>query len=511
MGRDRARSVGRPGGSARSAYRLQRARFAQMPWGARLLVLALVTAAGGVLALVAGFNPLIGAALAAGATAAIAALLVAPDLLAVLLAFFGFTTFALPLGALYAGATLSWQNSPAVGIGDVLGYACLLVAAALACIPVAVRFSRGAAWLTLVLAYAAVPLVGVPLLLALPWMGLFAAYVSMVAVLLFRCGGWTWISGSVVVAVGRLADLWSRVRQGHPARDARPATGDDVKMVSAWLVRADAEKQTADLLDEGLPAGFTVFHDLRVKGDPSSLGHLVVGPSGGFLIASVSSDGAMSEDPQQGLVLPGIPLDRVAGTLLDQRRLVARRLRCMERDLGLLIVVHGDQSRGERRSIAVFDPRDVAVPLGQVILVGEEGLLSEVNPGYGLWGRLKVAQVAHRARMRLSSALAPAPVRATDTPSPIPLLSPVDEDGNATLIASSAVPIPAWLVDGVRVSIATNGGVLTGLRAVGEPFSDGQGCLMVLVCVEEEWSSAQAAGRPPRAHPYPVRSMGPSD
>jgi hypothetical protein len=44
----------------------------------------------------------------------------------------------------------------------------------------------------------------------------------------------------------------------------------------------------------GLPEGFVVFHDLHVPGSPANIDHLVVGPTGVFVVDSKAYTGTLT-------------------------------------------------------------------------------------------------------------------------------------------------------------------------------------------------------------------------
>ena len=98
----------------------------------------------------------------------------------------------------------------------------------------------------------------------------------------------------------------------HPDRRAAPPPGTDLARAGAsaareaerlasvaeerqseseqWSKGAAGERATAAVL-AGLPFGFVVFHDLHVPGSPANVDHLVVGPTGVFLVDSKAYSG----------------------------------------------------------------------------------------------------------------------------------------------------------------------------------------------------------------------------
>jgi hypothetical protein len=64
----------------------------------------------------------------------------------------------------------------------------------------------------------------------------------------------------------------------------------------AWRRGAQGERRTARLLDRLVCDGYVVFHDLAVPGSPANVDHLVIGPSGVFMIDSKQWSGSVHQD-----------------------------------------------------------------------------------------------------------------------------------------------------------------------------------------------------------------------
>jgi hypothetical protein len=62
-----------------------------------------------------------------------------------------------------------------------------------------------------------------------------------------------------------------------------------------WRVGAEGEEATARLLAELEPDGYLVFHDLRVPRSRANIDHLVIGPTGVFVIDSKNLGGSVEE------------------------------------------------------------------------------------------------------------------------------------------------------------------------------------------------------------------------
>jgi hypothetical protein len=67
------------------------------------------------------------------------------------------------------------------------------------------------------------------------------------------------------------------------------------EQVRAWQRGAHGERRTARLLDRLTRDGYVVLHDLAVPGSPANLDHLVIGPSGVFVIDSKQWTGSIHQ------------------------------------------------------------------------------------------------------------------------------------------------------------------------------------------------------------------------
>jgi hypothetical protein len=83
----------------------------------------------------------------------------------------------------------------------------------------------------------------------------------------------------------------------------------------AWQRGARGERQTARLLDRLGRDGYQVFHDLAMPGSPANVDHLVVGPSGVFVIDSKLWTGSVQQSADGLLWHNHYRLDRVLATI----------------------------------------------------------------------------------------------------------------------------------------------------------------------------------------------------
>jgi hypothetical protein len=113
----------------------------------------------------------------------------------------------------------------------------------------------------------------------------------------------------------------------------RPST-----QARAWQRGAKGERHTARLLDRLGRDGYVVFHDLAMPHSPANLDHLVVGPSGVFVIDSKQWTGQVHQS-SDGLIWHNhYRLDRTLATIGWQAETLGRLLGV---PVAPLICVHG--------------------------------------------------------------------------------------------------------------------------------------------------------------------------
>jgi hypothetical protein len=106
----------------------------------------------------------------------------------------------------------------------------------------------------------------------------------------------------------------------------------------AWRRGAAGERQTARLLDRLGRDGYVIFHDLAMPHSPANLDHLVLGPSGVFVIDSKQWTGSIHQS-RDGLVWHNqYRLDRTLATIRWQAETLGRLLGV---PVGPLVCVHG--------------------------------------------------------------------------------------------------------------------------------------------------------------------------
>jgi hypothetical protein len=136
-------------------------------------------------------------------------------------------------------------------------------------------------------------------------------------------------AGLVGLAVAALVGWRLRFRPSEQAR--------------TWQRGAAGERQTARLLDRLTRDGYVVFHDLAVPGSTANVDHVVIGPSGVFVIDSKQWTGSVHQGTD-GLVWHNhYPLDRTLEMVCWEAETVGRLLGTRA---AALLCVHGAHVHG---------------------------------------------------------------------------------------------------------------------------------------------------------------------
>jgi Nuclease-related domain len=149
------------------------------------------------------------------------------------------------------------------------------------------------------------------------------------------------VAGAVAAQAGLpragLAGLTVAVLVGWRLR-FRPST-----QARAWQRGAAGERHTARLLDRLGRDGYVSFHDLALPDSPTNLDHLVLGPSGVFVIDSKQWSGQVHQS-SDGLIWHNhYRLDRTLTTIRWQAKTLGRLLGV---PVAPLVCVHGAHIQG---------------------------------------------------------------------------------------------------------------------------------------------------------------------
>jgi Nuclease-related domain len=145
------------------------------------------------------------------------------------------------------------------------------------------------------------------------------------------------LATQVGLPYGGLAGLAVTVLVGWRLR-FRPS-----EQTRTWQRGAQGERRTARLLNRLTRDGFVVFHDLALPGSPANVDHLVIGPSGVFVIDSKQWTGSVQQGADGLAWHNHYRLDRTLDTVTWAAETVGRLLGT--RTAGLLCV-HGAHIQG---------------------------------------------------------------------------------------------------------------------------------------------------------------------
>jgi hypothetical protein len=158
-------------------------------------------------------------------------------------------------------------------------------------------------------------------------------------------------AGLVGLAAAALAARRLRFRPSEAAR--------------TWQRGAQGERRTARLLDRLTRDGYVVFHDLAVPGSPANVDHLVIGPTGVFVIDSKQWTGSVQQGAD-GLVWHNhYQLDRTLETVRWEAETLGRLLGTR---IHPLLCVHGAHVHGgglHAQGVAIVPAHLLRSALGQ--------------------------------------------------------------------------------------------------------------------------------------------------
>jgi hypothetical protein len=189
-------------------------------------------------------------------------------------------------------------------------------------------------------------------------------------------------AGLVGLAVAALVGLAVAALVGWRLR-FRPS-----EQARSWQRGAHGERRTAHLLDRLTHDGFVVFHDLAVPDSPANVDHLVIGPTGLFVIDSKQWTGSVQQGADGLAWHNHYRLDRTLETVRWEADTISRLLGARTTPL---LCVHGAHVHGGGLHV-----RGVAIVPSYLLrsALGQDRVLSDAD----------VALAAATARMRLRPA-----------------------------------------------------------------------------------------------------------
>jgi Nuclease-related domain len=113
--------------------------------------------------------------------------------------------------------------------------------------------------------------------------------------------------------------------------------------VRTWRRGAEGERRTARLLDRLTRDGFVVFHDLAVPDSTANVDHLVIGPTGLFVIDSKQWTGSVQQGADGLAWHNHYRLDRALETIRWEAETIGRLLGTRAHPL---LCVHGAHVHG---------------------------------------------------------------------------------------------------------------------------------------------------------------------
>jgi Nuclease-related domain len=160
----------------------------------------------------------------------------------------------------------------------------------------------------------------------------------------------------------------------------------------AWRRGAAGERRTARLLAPLERQGWVVLHDLAIPGSRANLDHLLIGPSGVFVIDSKQYRGRLQLDP--------------SGRLWHGRYPLASTLQAVSFEADQAAVVLPDPGMAVVPIVAVHGAQ---VPWGKVVVDGVPVVAARRLPSMlralpAVLGPERVAWLADQARVRFHAA-----------------------------------------------------------------------------------------------------------
>lgn len=486
--RDASRVIGRPGAASRRGYRDAVRAYRRLPIWAAVAATALAAVLTGLVATTGGYRfappALTVAVLGVGGWAAARW----PRVAATLAVLAIYVAILFPIAAYYSYKVNGPQTDPVGGVATLTATMALVAY-------FAHRTTRSRPWVTVAVAAVAITLVGPVLLAAAPWAGFAVAWLLAASVVYARSDGPPKARDRFLTATARLRSRLAADPEALPAA------------VTRWADKAAAAEATGAHLAD-LPAGYTVFHDRRLP-DGTLLDHLVLGPTGAYLIDSATLPGVVREDARLGLAHDGQPLAGQFWQTLTAAKTVARALRLRpssssgDRGLGgvpvrPIAVLHEAVLPQPRARVALTDH---ATSHGDVTVLAPNRLLAEITESPQIYPPRTVRRLVARANRAFPPADRPTEPAAATTALPGlagrildadgHLHRDPDPDGAAPLFESDASGTEFTL--GQPVTLLTTNGTYTGYRVAGTPMNlDTLGTVHVPVCRDDAYTTASS-------------------
>jgi hypothetical protein len=481
-----ARVFGRPGSSANTNNALRQA-YTNLSWRAKSAIFVVGSILGALSSLAIGINPLLGGALIAGVILFLSSLFLNKGTWATLIILSVYAFASIPLGGIMIAPISQAQLTYAVEAGVSLFTAALLVGW------LSLRYGRIAPWKILALALTSSSLVGIVFGLLIPGSGINAARITMLVAVAYGAGVFDWvISGAQI-----LKDKINKVDR-HSENSPLVLSENQIRKILS-----KAEQATASSLSEYLNEEYAIFHDIVSKKSTSTIAHLVIGPSGVTILASVAPAGQIVETSGAGLEIPGVEIGAIASNLLAQRVNVADALKIRKDDIKLVVVAQDTRINiaGLSRTFAAFESLTAKTSNANIALVSDDMLAYEVGPSINTLNPATKNILIHRAQ----SVFMPSTKRLVASES-LPVSVPT-ADGE--VMNPVKKDIAEWLREGSAAKVSLKEKTINHVRIYIEPYRDEYGETVVGIVLDEEWSEYKKSGKKPEVFTFPASAVKP--
>ncbi len=480
-----AKVYGRPGSSANSNNALKQ-MYDNLSWGKKTIIFVVGSILGALSSLAIGINPLLGGALIAGLILFLASLFFNRGTWATILILAAYAIISVPLGGIMLASVSQAQLVFAVEAGVSLFTAALLAGW------LSLRYGKMAPWKILAIAFVSSSAVGLAVAQFSGANSINAARITMLLAVAYGCGVFSWITTGVKVIVNK----FKKSNDSSYSNPLELSASDYKKVLSS------SERKTAHKLAEVLDENYTVFHDVSVK-ESGAIPHVVVGPAGVFVLASIGVTGEILETASAGLIVPGVDIAQVASNLVSQRSVVAKALKIRIDEVSLGIVVHGArESKIENlsKSFAAFDRLDAKSPSATISLVSSDMVEYLVAPGMALISPANMAIIEYNAQ----SSFKPSSRRKESDAAMV--VAPITMDGKILKPAAMEVATN-WIRIGATAKVSLQNKIIENVKIFTDPYTNDKDELVVGIVLQEEWDAYQNNGVAPEVFTFPVSNL----
>lgn len=480
-----AKVYGRPGSSANSNNALKQ-MYDNLSFGKKAIIFAAGTILGALSSLAVGISPLLGGALIAGLILFLASLFFNRGTWATILILATYAIISVPLGGFMLASASQAQLVYAVEAGVSLFTAALLVGW------LSLRYGKMAPWKIMGIAFVSSSITGLAAAQFSGEISLNVARITMLLAVAYGCGVFDWAITGVKVLV-------NKIKKSDDSDYTNPLILSDS---DAKKVLSSSERKTAAALSEMLDENYTVFHDVSVK-NSGTIPHVVIGPAGVFVLASVGVTSEIVETASAGLIVPGVDIGSVSKNLVSQRALVASALKVRLEEVSLGLVVHaarGSEIKDLSKSFAAFDRPEAKSPAATINMVSIDMLEYLVAPGMAIISPSTVSILEHKAQ----SVFQPSIKRVSEVGSMV--VAPISMDGKIMKPATMETA-QNWIRIGAVAKVNLQNKIVDNVRIYTEPYVNDKDELVVGIVLQEEWDKYKNNGVAPEVFTFPVSNI----